>query len=262
MRLVSMNIWGVRGDWAARRDVLGAELRRLRPDLLTLQETILRDDYDQVRDVIDEGLHLAQQTERAADGQGITIASRWPITQVHELDQQLGPRTADFACTTLIAEIDAPTGRLLLVNHFPSWKLNLEAEREAQAVVAARAIEELRPDPNAHVVVAGDLDADPGSASIRFWTGRQSLEGLSVCYRDAWEKVHPGEPGHTYTPHNPLMVDGDWPFRRIDYVLVRCADHGGPALSIDDCQLILDTPHDGVQASDHFGLFTDLRPAC
>jgi hypothetical protein len=40
------------------------------------------------------------------------------------------------------------------------------------------------------VIVAGDLDADPGSASIRFWTGRQALDGFSVCYRDAWEKVH------------------------------------------------------------------------
>lgn len=40
------------------------------------------------------------------------------------------------------------------------------------------------------MVVAGDLDADPAQG-IRFFTGRQSLEGMSVSYRDAWENVHP-----------------------------------------------------------------------
>jgi endonuclease/exonuclease/phosphatase family metal-dependent hydrolase len=257
MRLVTMNIWGVRGDWKARREVLADGLRNIDPDLLTLQETIVRDDYDQVRDLLGDRYQLAHQVSREPDGQGITTASRWPITSVRELDLQLGPRTAGFACTTLIAEIDAPTGPLLLVNHFPSWKLQLEAEREAQALIAARAIEELRPDLEAPVVVAGDLDADPGSASIRFWTGRQALDGFSVCYRDAWEKVHPDQPGHTYTPDNPLMAE-DWPFRRIDYILVRCGEHG-PTLAINDCRIIFDTPHDEVQASDHFGLMAQLE---
>jgi endonuclease/exonuclease/phosphatase family metal-dependent hydrolase len=260
MRLISMNIWGVRGDWAARRGVLAAGLRELNPDLLSLQETIVRDDYDQVRELVGEEFHLAHQTDREPDGQGVSIASRWPITGTRELDLQLGARTAGFAATTLIAEIDAPTGALLLANHFPSWKLNLEAERQAQAVLAARTIEQMQPDLDAHVIVAGDLDADPTAGSVGLWTGHQALEGVSVCYRDAWDKVHPGEPGHTYLPDNPLMVDGDWPFRRIDYVLVRCGVHGGSALTINDCQIIFDAPRDGVQASDHFGLVADLQP--
>jgi endonuclease/exonuclease/phosphatase family metal-dependent hydrolase len=54
------------------------------------------------------------------------------------------------------------------------------------------------------------------------------------------------------------MVE-DWPFRRIDYVLVRCAEHGGPSLDIADCRRVFDVPStDGVWASDHFGLLTDL----
>lgn len=259
MRLLTMNICEVQGDWPARRAVLAEEFAALDPDLFSLQETMLTAGYDQVRDLLGEGFQVVHQARREPGGRGVSIASRWPVTATHELDLQLGERTADFACTTLIAEIDAPTGPLLLVNHFPSWKLHLEAEREAQAVIAARAVERLRPAPDAHVVLAGDLDADPHAASIRFWTGRQSLDGLSVCYRDAWETVHPGEPGHTYTPENPTMIDGDWPFRRIDYVLVRCAVSGGPALAVDDCRLVLDRPRDGVYGSDHYGLIADLR---
>jgi endonuclease/exonuclease/phosphatase family metal-dependent hydrolase len=258
MRLISMNIFGEGGGWADRREVLAAGFAELDADLLVLQETTVRDGVDQVRDLLGDGYRICHQRRRAANGQGVSIASRWPVTAVHEIDLQLGSRTADFPCTTLIAEIDAPTGPLLLANHFPSWKLTMEAERQRQAVLAARAIDALRPDLDAHVVVAGDMDADPAAASIRFWTGRQAVEGTSVCYRDAWEKAHPDEPGHTYTPDNPIMVDPDWPFRRIDYVLVRCAEHGGTPLALRDCRLVLNAPRDGVQASDHYGLVADL----
>jgi hypothetical protein len=97
------------------------------------------------------------------------------------------------------------------------------------------------------VVLAGDFDATPDAASIRFWTGKQSLDGRSVCYRDAWAAVHPGEPGHTFTPENWLTVNaeaGEWALelgRRIDHLLVRCTDHG-PTLDIRSCRRIFDQP--------------------
>ena len=124
-----------------------------------------------------------------------------------------------------MVEVDAPEP-LLFVNHFPSWQLGQESEREQQAVTVAREIDRLTRGRAAHVVVAGDMDADPSATSIRFWTGRASLGGMSVCYRDAWEARHPDEPGETFTPRNPLVADPDWPFHRIDYILVRCTHHG------------------------------------
>jgi endonuclease/exonuclease/phosphatase family metal-dependent hydrolase len=248
-----MNVWGKRGDWDTRRRQLTALLTRLDPDLLCLQETIVGEHEDQVRELLGDRLDIAHSSAREKDGQGISTACRWPITALRELDLQLGPRTADFAATTLIAKVAAPTGPVLLVNHFPSWKPSMEAERCTQTVLAARAVEEMRPDPAAPVVVAGDLDADPDSTSIRFWTGRHPLDGISVCYRDAWAAVHPDRPGHTYTPDNPLLVDDDWPFRRIDYVLVRFGEHG-PSLRIRDCRIVGDDP----AVSDHYGVLADL----
>jgi hypothetical protein len=60
-------------------------------------------------------------------------------------------------------------------------------------------------------VLAGDFDAGPDTASVRFWTGRQSLGDLSVNYQDAWEFAHPDESGHTFTLENPLIVsEADW----------------------------------------------------
>ena len=51
------------------------------------------------------------------------------------------------------------------------------------------------------------LDADPSAGSVRFWCGRQALDGMSVCYRDAWESAHPDEAGHTFTRRNALRKD-------------------------------------------------------
>lgn len=260
VRVVTMNIWGVRGDWPRRRAVLAGGLRALRPHLVAFQEEIRTGDYDQTRDVLGDDYTIVRSEARETDGQGIAIACRWPIADVREIDLDVGPRTAGFACTALAARVDAPVGRLLFVNHFPSWRLDLEAERERQAVRVARAIDEIA-GADTHVIVCGDLDADPSAASVRFWCGRQSLDGTSVCYRDAWERVHPPHaPGDTYTPDNPLMVDGDWPFRRIDYILVRCGPHGGPTLPVRDCRRLFHRPVDGVWASDHFGLLADLDP--
>lgn len=267
MRVITQNLWGRRGDWPARRAVLAAGLRDLRPDLVAFQEAIVTEGYDQVRDLLGPAFHVAhQRTREPGDGsdveagQGLSIASRWPLGEVREADLHVTPRTADFACGVLAAEIRAPDpiGPLLFVHYLPSWQLAFEHERELQAVIAARFVEECLAGRDMHVIMAGDLDADPAAASVRFWTGRQALDGTSVCYRDAWESAHPGEPGHTFTPDNPLVADWDWPFRRIDYIMVRCDAHGGPTLAVTACARIFDGPIDGVWASDHFGLAADL----
>jgi endonuclease/exonuclease/phosphatase family metal-dependent hydrolase len=260
VRVVTLNLCGRRGAWADRRSVLVDGLRTLQPDLVAFQEAIKSDEYDQVIDLLGPSFHIAHQTNREADGQGISIASRWPLESVYEVDLNVTPRTADFACTTLVAEIRVPDpiGPLLFVNHLPNWQLNFEYERELQAVAAARFVEKYVVRSSLHVIVAGDFDADPDAASVRFWSGRQSLDGASVCYRDAWESANPGEPGHTFTPRNPLVADWDWPFRRIDYIFVRCGDHGGSTLAISACTRIFDEPIDGIWASDHFGLVADL----
>jgi endonuclease/exonuclease/phosphatase family metal-dependent hydrolase len=266
-RVVTQNLWGRRGDWPGRREALVAGLRELRPDLVALPESVVTDDYDQVRDVLGSDYHVAHQQDRepgdpddVEPGQGHSLASRWPLGEVHELDLHLTPRTEDFACGTLAVEVLAPEplGPLVFAFHNPSWKLDQAHERELQAVAAATFLDEVAAPRAGHVIVAADLDADPESSSARFWTGRQALGGMSVCYRDAWESTHPGEPGHTFTPENPIMIGRDWPFRRIDYVFVRCGEHEGPTLEIAACERIFDAPVDGLWASDHFGLSVDL----
>jgi endonuclease/exonuclease/phosphatase family metal-dependent hydrolase len=113
--------------------------------------------------------------------------------------------------------------------HKPNWPfpLEVERERERQAWRAALAVERHAGDGPA--VVLGDFDATPDAASVSFWRGRRSLNGVSVCYQDAWETARPGELGFTFSAENPLVRAGEVATavsRRIDYVLVRAGRHG------------------------------------
>lgn len=260
---MTLNVWARHGDWVARRAVLREGMRALNPDLLCLQETVVTDDYDQVLDLLGDDYQRWHQKGREANGTGLSIASRWPVAARWERDLLVTPRLnpRELAARVAVAQLDVPgVGEVLLVNHKPTFRLGFERERELQAISAARFVAELaeqRP-----VVLAGDFDAVPAAASIRFWRGTQSLDGVSVCYQDAWDTVHGGEPGYTFTPDNPLVRAGNWPLvppRRIDYVMVGCGD-SGPRLRIADSFLAFDRPVDHVWASDHFGVVADLEP--
>jgi hypothetical protein len=78
----------------------------------------------------------------------------------------------------------------VFVNHLPNWQPSFEYERELQTVVATRHIEAMVSAAPRRVMLTGDRDAAPDAASIRFWTGRQSLAGIRVCCRDARDSSH------------------------------------------------------------------------
>ncbi len=263
LRVMMQNPEALFGDWPRRREVLATGFGQVQPDLVAFVETVVTGDYDQPRDLLDPGYHLAHQEERGGNGAGITIASRWPIGEVHQFDLHVSPAVdPDFPATTVAAEIEVPgpVGRVLFAATNPSWQLPLEHERQLQAVASARFLEELAGDR--HVVLTGDFDATPEATSMQFWRGLQALDGLSVCYRDAWETVHPGTPGHTFTRANQRVAEGAvaWDVgRRIDYIMVRCNDRG-PTLDVTACTRVFDHAVDDVWASDHFGVVADFEP--
>jgi endonuclease/exonuclease/phosphatase family metal-dependent hydrolase len=263
--VATLNVWRRHGDWPARRTVLANGLAALKPDIVALQEAIKTDEHDQVRDLLGPDHHASHQALREPDGSGISIASRWPLSAAHEVQLPPAPRADDLPAAAYAVEVSAPEpiGTVLAVTYPSVWQLDDELWRERQAAVAARFVEELVGARRMHAVLLSDLNATPDAASIRFWTGRQSLDGTSVCYRDAWESTRPDQAGHTFSPVNPLATTGDggdWALelgRRIDYVLVRCGPYG-PSLDVRRCERIFDAPVDGVFGSDHFGVLAEL----
>lgn len=258
-----MNLFARHRNWPERRRVVAAGIATLAPDIVAFQEVVRTDGDDQLRDVLGDEYHVFHQRGRSEDGVGASIASRWQFTVLREEDLHVAPGgdPTGWIGSLVVAEVAAPEpiGRVLFAHHKPTWQLNMEHVRERQAAVSARVIEELVGGIDRHVVLAGDFDAVPEAASMRFWTGKQSLDGMSVGYQDTWAALHPDDPGATFTPLNPLR-SRSWnprPPERIDYVLVRCGAIG-PTLDIAACELAFDGPIDGVWASDHFGVVADL----
>lgn len=261
LRIITANIFGHHAEWPKRREVLREAFASLQPDIVCLQETVLAARDDQAREVLGDDYHIIHSEARSDEGDGISIASRWPITSREELElERVSNRTGDFDCTTLIAVTEAPGpfGAMTIANHFPDFQVDHEYERERQTALAAMALRRYA-ETTDHVLLMGDLDAEIDSASLRFLAGKQSHAGISVSYANVFDAVHPGEAGHTFTPDNPLCPK-HWPYRRIDHIYIRSGKNGQPTLGIVDCKVILDKPVDGVWPSDHFGVMADFRP--
>jgi endonuclease/exonuclease/phosphatase family metal-dependent hydrolase len=114
-------------------------------------------------------------------------------------------------------------------------------------------------------IIAGDFNAAPDVASVRYLTGRQSLGGRSVCYHDAWEIAGDG-PGYTWSVGNPnavreigAMVGQPEHRRCIDRVLVGSWDaHPGAYCGVSAAGLVFNRLSGGIWPSDHFGVLADL----
>ena len=263
VRVATVNLFARHGDWARRRPALRESLHALDADVLVLQEAVVDDDGDTARELLGDGYEIVHQTQGlVGDGthRGSSVASRWPVRDVTEVDLHLTARTGDYSAGTVLAGIDSPVGRLVVGSHGSSWAWWAERERELQAVAVVRAIEELVAADPGHVVLGGDFNAEPQTSSMRFLTGRTSLEGTSTAYRDVWESVHGDAQGYTFDPRNPLTAIDEPGLdhgRRVDYVLVRCGDHG-PTLRIADAGHAVHQPVGGVWPSDHSGVYADL----
>ena len=260
LRVVTLNVYGpANPDWDRRHRLVARTLADLDPDVVALQEVPTG---PELATILDPGYHTTHFTRSSDDGVGGTLATRWPHRLVTEIDQHLTERSRDVLpwTATTIVELDTPLGPLVVAHHKPSWPFPYEHEREQQAVLAARTLEEHIGDRDVHAVVLGDFDATPDAASMLFLRGRRAVDGFSVCYQDAWESLHPDDPGYTFERSNPLVRDGEVSTavtRRIDHILVRSGLHG-PTLDVAHCQRVLDQPHDGVWASDHYGVLADL----
>jgi endonuclease/exonuclease/phosphatase family metal-dependent hydrolase len=263
VRVVTLNLLArAFADGAARHAAVKKVLPDLRADVVALQEVHRGDDFDQAADLVGPGFTIVDVPGGHPTYGGECLAVRHPLIGVHTLDQPMDRGSA--RATALAVEIAGPDGAgpLVVVHHKGTFELGREGVREQQALATARFVADLAGGrPKLPVVLVGDFNAAPDAASIRFLTGRQSLAGGGVHYRDAWTAVHPDLPGHTVDPDNPLVRDGEMPLepgRRIDYVLVRCGIHG-PLLTVADCRLIFTAPVGGVWASDHYGVLADLR---
>ena len=270
LRVLTMNIWNFSEPYAARMALLRGGLETLAPDLMTFQEAGFHGGRHQVAEMLDGlGYHVLHQFEVSPPpigDNGCCVASRWPLRLVELLPFTVTDRARRYPYAALAVRIGAPDplGALLVISAKPSWELKHEHERELQAVALAQLVARHADPAGFPPVIGGDFDAAPDSASIRFLTGKQSLAGTSVHFRDAWAEAGSGD-GDTWTSDNPYaaqLIDRvlcqSRHARRIDYIFVGSFHEYTRYARITHCRLELDKPRDGVWPSDHAAVYAEI----
>ena len=266
-----MNIWNFDGPYAARQKLLRAGIRQLDPDLMAFQEAGYDGNRNQVADLLaGSGYHIVHQfDDNPFPGckEGCCIASRWPMEIVEARSLRLTKRSKGYPYVAMAARLQAPApvGPMLFVCAKPSWELYAEYERELQAVALAKLVRKHADPKGFPTVVAGDFDATPDSASIRFLTGKQSLRGMSVHYRDCWQQAGDGSKGHTWTCECPYVQENvdRWQMephhaRRIDYIFLGTKHDYGKYARVRRCRVVLNQPTRGVWPSDHYAVYAEI----
>ena len=260
LRVLTLNIWNLGGDWRARREAIVAVVREHEPDIVCLQEVIESDRGNQAGWLAEAcgGWSVAYAGEGPSSGRGLfgnAIVSRWPIDATASVRLPHVEDPAEIQRLVLWARTD---GIDVFCTHL-AWQLHDAALREQQ-VRALMAFVDERTDPEAGVgpVVAGDFNAEPDSSAIRYLSGLGSLDGESVYLQDAWRLAGDGGAGITWSNRNPHAALDQEPDRRLDYVFSGFHGPGGAGRPVA-CRVVADEPVEGVWPSDHFGVLAGLQ---
>jgi endonuclease/exonuclease/phosphatase family metal-dependent hydrolase len=264
LRVLTLNIWNRQGPWEQRLEVIRRGLRSLAPDIIGLQEVLHHDNTpeNQAHEVgRDLGYYVAYAPAwHIAFGlhMGNAVLSRYPILEARSFP--LPVEENDEGRTLLYASIDAPCGRLAVFVTHLSWQLHYGYIRERQVAFIAERVRELVPVASDAFppVVMGDFNAEPESDEIRWLKGLTSRLGRSVYFCDCFAAAGDGSPGYTFSRANRFALPNGEPSRRLDYIFVRGPDRqrvGEPLAA----QVVYHEPEGDVFASDHFGVYAELR---
>jgi endonuclease/exonuclease/phosphatase family metal-dependent hydrolase len=264
LRFVTLNLWGENGPHEARLGLIGAELERLAPDVVALQEVRdapgkLQNQAETLARRLHHGHVFAPTTEWGGGVEGLAIVSRFPVVQAAH--RRLPHATDLEGRTVLSALLDVPGGLLWVHTTHLSYRQHEGKQREDQVLALddeVRARTAVNEQPQ---VLLGDFNSVPEADEIRWLCGLCTLGGRRVFYQDAWATVRPGAPGVTWARDNPYRARMNWlrVDRRLDYVFVTAPRRDGRG-TVRDAQVILDRPDaDGVYPSDHFGVMADVQ---
>ncbi len=272
-RVLTLNCWNISEPLDERIELIRAGIEELQPDLIGLQEIVVRrDGFDQAAMILD-GLpyhwvygaafswndreSLLPHDHPDGDRFGNVAASRWPIARSEVLPlpgEESGERRSLVAVI-----VEAPRGPLPFAVTHLNWKFHHGWVRERQALAAARFVGRWSEECAQPPILVGDLNAEPDSREIRFLAGLASIDGDSAYFQDAWRVAGDGGPGYTWDNANCFAAFNFEPNRRIDYILVGLPIPADGRGWIESARLAYTAPRGAVFASDHFGVVADIR---
>lgn len=262
LRCLTLNLWGAEAPLEQRMAMVAAGLRELAPDVVALQEvrevpSSLPNQAATLAKAAGYNHVFAPATPFGGGQEGLALLARDPIVENATLElPHAEPKERRIL---LSARIQGVRGGVWIHTTHLNYRLSHGKQREdqVQAIEASLA----RRTTEAPQILMGDFNARPEADEIRWLRGLVTVGGRRAYFQDAWERLHPGEPGWTWARSNPYTAKLAFlePDRRLDYIFVSPMRGDGRG-AIHSGRIVFDQPSpDGVYASDHFGLLAEIQ---
>ena len=265
IRVATWNVWERFGRWEERWPAIVDDLRALDPDVIALQETWREEERTQARMLADELGYPHWAHEDVEQVGGIAIVSRLPLMAKRRLDLQYSGH-GEWPGTALIAGVEAGFGTFdvaCVVEYGTIFRVLGSSASSAGRLLAYRVIvDELTArDRDIPPVLLGDLNATPYDEDMRVLTGKVPDAGVGLVFNDAWEMLNGPEGGWTFDLRDNPWLRGTPPGGRyrIDHVLPALYPGFPRSWRVENAGRFGLEEHDGVVASDHYGIFADLE---
>ncbi len=240
--LLTLNLWNVSEPLEPRYRALEAGLRRLRPDIVCLQE-VARDPKSGRSQA--ELVAAMGGLEHRAEGNGLAILCSASITRSKSV--ALPDFPGDYPRQILLADIVIEGRPLLVANTHLAYRPEMVRERKIQVDALLAAFKDYATGGTAIAkVLCGDFNDTADSPAIC------AVLASAEHFRDSYAECHPDRPGYTFFTQNKY-VDPIWTeAQRIDYVFANSD------LVLEDCSVVFDGNNGLEPVSDHFGVFCKL----
>ena len=226
LRFMTLNLWGENGPWEARLDLVGPQAgqpaaRRRRAAGGARGAGPDRQPGGDARAASAATSHVfAPATAWGGGHEGLAILSRFPIG-AHDVRRAAAQRRRRRGASCCRRASTATSARSGSTPRTSATARTRGGKREDQVHGRRRGRRGAHKSDNPQVLM-GDFNAVPHSDEIRWLCGLTTLGGRRVYYQDAWDMLHPNEPGYTWardnhSPRRMCWLRGD---RRLDYIFV------------------------------------------
>jgi endonuclease/exonuclease/phosphatase family metal-dependent hydrolase len=241
--VLTLNLWNINEPLEPRYRALAAGLKKLRPDIICLQE-VSRDTkcgHSQA-ELVTEMCGLAHHVEEG----GLAILCSQPVVRFNSAALPRFPEAAPRH--VILAEFQIEGRPLLVINTHLAYPPEMLEGRRKQAKALLAIIKRRYPTPRGLAkILCGDFNDVADSPSVC------TVLNSDEKFRDVFAECHPSSPGFTYSPRN-RYVERSWTVdERIDYIFV------SRDLVPKDCFVVFDGKKGLEFASDHFGVFAHLK---
>jgi endonuclease/exonuclease/phosphatase family metal-dependent hydrolase len=246
--ILTLNLWNVNPPLEDRLDRLVMFLKRVRPDVVCLQEISPIDGIPESTRIAESSSYehhfYSLPGEWEGRVEGLATLTRLPATLIGVTFLPDSPGDLHRILLRVSVRVNQ-NRRIEVANTHLAFRAAAGQDRAIQAVNIARVLSEDKRELGESQILCGDLNDEPLSSAVQ-----SLLTDTRLNLVDAWQVIHAEERGETFSGANTWASRDLNPGRRIDYVFVE------RTLRVESCDIVLDSAE---PVSDHYGVLCRVQ---